>query len=386
MTILFFHRWVGLHDGGTETHIKEIANFLVRKGHDVSILTTGGELLKNNIHKKIKIYRLRKMPGESEFSYSVYDPRLYFYTGFYMFRSFLRLAHLYAVGKRFDIISVHFPTEAKVACLVRALFGTPYLFVMEGYTDWEAREAKKADLSMASSQHEVDECCKNHGFKPILKPHGVDLKRFNPLVDGYSIRRKYLKGHENLILTVCRLEPRKDIPTLLKAAKILLQERKDIKFLIVGEGVSQEMLRAMAKEMGIDEHVYFVGRVSDEDLPRYYQASDIFVLPTLYEGFGIVYLEAMASGTPIITTTVGAAPEVIEDDGILIPPKKPKIMAEKIKWLLDNSSLRKKYGYAGLVKAQKLYDREKLLGIFEKSAEEFLKAGILPSGRNLTGM
>lgn len=373
MKILFFHRWVGVHEGGTETHIKELASFMVRREHEVSILTNRGKAL-DGFDSRANIFRLPLSPLESPYSYkSMYDPRLWLYTGLYTINSLMWLLIGWLRGRRFDVISAHFLVESKIARMYRYITKTPYIFVIEGYTDLEAREAKHADLVMASSQHEVDECFKNCGYKPVLKPHGVDLKRFHPEADvGNKIRSQCVSKDEKLVLTVCRLEPRKDLPTLIKAAKIVVGKNPRAKFVIVGEGISSGELRGMVAKEGLDEFVKFAGRVSEEDLPKYYAAADLYVLPTLYEGFGIVYLEAMASGCPVLSTKVGAVPEVVGSDGVLIEPKKPELLAEKILEILANERFRQELINRGLKKVREKYDREELLKIFEEAVGAML--------------
>ena len=149
----------------------------------------------------------------------------------------------------------------------------------------------------------------------------MDRNIFNEKVDGSAIRKKYGLGNCFVFLTVCRLEPRKDISTLLLAAKDFLSHNSDVYFLIVGEGVAANELRSQARQLGIERQVIFSGRVSDEELPHYYASGDVFVLPTLYEGFGIVFAEAMAVGLPIISTNISAVPDVVGDAGILFTPK-----------------------------------------------------------------
>jgi len=374
MKILFIHRWVGVHEGGTETHIKEVASFMARQGHEVYILTRKGSAL-SDFDPKVKVVTVGKTPGESQFSYkSMYDPRLWFYTGTYVLKILTRLLGLWIKGIRFNVVSVHFLVESKAARIFRFLTKTPFIFVIEGYTDAEAKEARHANLVMASSQHEVDECYKHYGYKPVLKPHGIDLKRFRKDADkNDEIRKRYVKEGEKLVVTVCRLEPRKDLPTLIKAAKVVKEKNPKIKFVVVGEGVSGEELHQMVKDLGLSDTISFAGRVSEEDLPKYYAAGDLYALPTLYEGFGIVYLEAMASECPVLSTKVGAIPEVVEDDGVLIEPKDPEKLAEKILEILENEKLRMELVDKGLKKVREKYDREKVLGIFEESLENLLK-------------
>lgn len=349
MRILFIHRWVGVHDGGTETHVKELAFKLARRGHDVHIITREGRELKNA--KSIKVWRVSKTLLESDFSYE--DWRVYIYTFMYMVKTFLIILILKLEGISYDVVSVHFGTEALLMRFIRRLFGWPYIFMLEGYTNTEAREAKRANLQIAISSDIADRCQRNYVYRPMVIPLGIDTERFNMNIDGSRLRKKYSKYGEKLALTVCRLEPRKDIPTLISAANVVCRRYAHIKFIIVGDGINRKEIEKQIKNLNLQNKVILVGEVFDDELPEYYRACDFFVLPTLYEGFGYVFLEAMACGLPIITTTVPAVPEVIGDAGILVPPKQPKILSERILHIIYDDELRENLIKKGLERVKK---------------------------------
>lgn len=377
MRILFFHRWVGVHSGGTETHIKELALRLAKRGHQVDILTREGGGL-NSFPPEIKIWRVSKNWKESDYSYE--DIRVYYHTFLFMLKSFVKLLYLRLFkGLKYDVISVHFVTEAWVMRLIRRICGWPYLFILEGYTDLEAKEAKYANLQIAISQYEVNQCFKRYRYKPLFIPIGIDLEQFNTTVKGVQVRKKYSRNDEKLILTVCRLEPRKNIFTLISAAKIVCQRNSQIKFLLVGEGISREKIKEQIKKAKLWNKIILTGQVKDEELVSYYRACDLFVLPTLEEGFGIVLLEAMACGLPVISTTVGAVPEVVGNCGILIPPHHPKILAEKILEIMHNKTLREELIAKGLERVKE-YDWDALIVKYEKAYVSCLKGESLSNG------
>ena len=381
MKILFFHRWTGVREGGTETEVKNLARFMADRGHAVSILTLNGRAL-DDYDSRINVRFIKKFPGELFSSYHINDPHLYLYISFYLAQSLLILLFWYYVKKyRFDLISVHFFTEALVARLFRFLTGTPYIFVLEGYTRQEAKEARKANACLCISRYDQEQCVKDFGFKPILKEIGVDLKRFGlrNVIRRGELRELYTAEDSFLCLTVCRLEPRKDLPTLIRAAALVKKAKSDVKFLIVGEGISEVLLRDQVESSDLKDTVFFVGRVTDDQLPKYYQAADLFVLPTLYEGFGIVYLEALASGLPILSTKVGAVPEVIGEAGVLIEPRRPEILAREILRLAGDKKLREEISRRGLDRVRERYDQEKLLKIYEDSCLKLLDAGSSPA-------
>lgn len=364
MKVLFFHRWVGVHYGGAESHVKSLALEFSKLGHKVSILTREGTEL-TELDPSIKVWRISKNPFESDFSYE--NPiLLYFHTGLFMIKSFLKLAHMSIVkGERFDVISVHFATEALVTRLFRTLFKVPYVFVLEGYTRLEAEQAKLANAAIAISQEMVVTVFKNHSYRPYFLPVGIDGSRFNIQIDGSAERSKYLNGFKKLIITVGRIEPRKDYPTLLAAAKIIKNRKLPYRFLIVGDGIDRSKINRLIEDLGLTNEILMIGAVSEEKKAQLYKAADVFVLPTLYEGFGIVFVEAMACGLPIVSTNVGAVSEVVDGAGKLVDPKNPESLAESIVEVLENESLRQSLSLRAIEVSQK-YHWQNILPRYEE--------------------
>jgi glycosyltransferase involved in cell wall biosynthesis len=140
---------------------------------------------------------------------------------------------------------------------------------------------------------------------------GVDVQAFVPAEDREADRTALgVPSDVRLLLTTRRLEPRMGIEQLLEALRVLPE---DVVLAVVGTGPLEVALRRLGTTLGLDARVRFAGRVQDEELLRWYRAADLFVLPTLaYEGFGMATLEALASGTPVVGTRVGATPELLE--------------------------------------------------------------------------
>jgi glycosyltransferase involved in cell wall biosynthesis len=360
--ILFFNRWVGLHIGGTETHIKELAWRLAKRGHEVHILTTRGNKLKK-YEKSVKIWYVAQNLGEPPFSRSISaDGKLLIYAFMFAVQSLLKLLILRLKDVKFEVISVHCTLEAFLMRLIGRVFGTPYVFIFEGYTNMEAKVAKHANLQIAISQDIVNKCFTNYGYKPMLIPIGIDKNWIN--INGSKIRAEHAKNGEKLVLTACRLDARKDIPTLISAAYIVRQKDQKVKFLVVGDGIEREKIEKQIDTLKLSNTVKIIREMPIS--PGYFKACDIFALPSLYEGFGIVFLEAMSAGLPIISTTAPAIPEVVNDAGILIPPRKPELLAEKILQVANNDELRKELIERGLRRVKK-YDWDKLITKYEKA-------------------
>jgi asparagine synthase (glutamine-hydrolysing) len=145
-------------------------------------------------------------------------------------------------------------------------------------------------------------------------PGGADLARFQPHPDRSRLRATLgLPLDRPLLLTVRNLESRMGLDTLLDAMAIVSRRMPQAHLLLGGSGSLREALEAQARDRGLDKHVTFLGFIPEDDLPRYYQAVDAFVLPTReLEGFGLVTAEALACGTPVLGTRVGATPEILE--------------------------------------------------------------------------
>ncbi len=166
-------------------------------------------------------------------------------------------------------------------------------------------------------------------------PNGIDLEKYSNMPKN----SKQVNG--KTILFVGRLHPVKGVQYLIEAMAITHQEMPDVKLIIVGEGIEREKLEGLTKQLDLKGCIQFVGRVPQEKIPLFMQQADIFVLPSLAEGFPNVLLEAMACGLPIVATRVGGIPEIIEDgrNGFLVNPKKPDEIADKLLFISRNKSI-----------------------------------------------
>ena len=159
-----------------------------------------------------------------------------------------------------------------------------------------------------------------------------------------------------VLLTVARLVPRKGIDTVLRALPPMLERFPQLQYWIVGDGPARKSLARLAWELGVEQAVQFKISVSDTELPEVYQRAAIFVMPTRadylafsVEGFGIVYLEASASGLPVVAARSGGATEAVIDNetGLLVPPDDPSALAEALTCLLNDAAMRQRMGHAG---------------------------------------
>ena len=364
LKILVFNRWVGYNQGGNETHTKELAVFLNINGHRIDILTTGHEALKDirkHINKVIEI--------DSPREHFMYGMRSLLFTLKYMIGSIQCFDRLVRIERRkYDLVITSFSLEAFIMRFVRLIYKLPYVLIMVGDTDLELIEGKRADRSSQLTHYAAKECAV-YGYYPDVLTKGIDRSRFNLNIKAGEIRRKYTeRGNQFLVITVCRLEPRKNIATLINAANILEKKHKGIfKFVIVGGGVEELMLRNMAKRYKLDGIVHFTGMLSSTSdlLIKHYAAADIFAMPSLHEGYGYVFTEAMAFGLPVIGTRTSSIPEVVEDVGLVVPIKSPVKLAQAIHLFYKDKKLYQESKRKGLRKVEDLY-WDKLIEKYEK--------------------
>ena len=225
-------------------------------------------------------------------------------------------------------------------------------FVLRRY---EKNLMKRSNALIAVSKYTVDELTDLYGIdekKIHVIYNGVDTQRFKPRPNKSELRQEFgLDPKKKIVLFVGRLYHRKGLETLLQSIPPLLQKERNVKFVISGTGFKQkeESLRNLAKELDIEDYVTFMGYVPDEKLPKLYSASDIFVLPAIYENFPFAILEAQSSGVPVISTKVGGIPEFLVDNmnGFLIDPGDPKQLTEKVLALLQDSKFAKEMGERG---------------------------------------
>jgi glycosyltransferase involved in cell wall biosynthesis len=168
-------------------------------------------------------------------------------------------------------------------------------------------------------------------------PAGVDTSSFAPGTGQYAARERLgLDPQRRLLVTIRRAEPRMGIDQLLRAVRKLNSKQVDLA--VVGGGPLTDELRRLSVTLGISERARFAGRVPEQELPDWYRAADLFVLPTVaYEGFGMATLEALASGAPVVGTPVGATPELLEplDPRLVAGGSDPDSLAAAIRSALD---------------------------------------------------
>ncbi|MEZ4504086.1 MAG: glycosyltransferase [Dehalococcoidia bacterium] len=218
--------------------------------------------------------------------------------------------------------------------------------------DAERRLLHSVDRVLVATSHErqlLRQIYRVPAERVSVVPLGVDLEEFEPRDPAEARAALGLEADERVLLAVGRLEPLKGFDILIRALAQTTMPEPPTLLIIGGDEQAApefERLRAVADEVGVTEHVRFVGAVPHEQLATYYNAADLVIVPSFYESFGLVALEAMASGVPVVASRVGGLTTTIADGrtGYLIAWRCPEPFAEKVDLLLRNDGLRRALG------------------------------------------
>lgn len=326
------------HPGGSKRVILETSRRLQQRGHQVTIMTfeRDSRLPSEDEIAGVPVMRLPLRGKPSTY------PRAFYHS----WRAFQETAE----GQTYNLLHIHLPLiglgavfanrgcqiprvytfhgpwHQEMSVELRAKPLRPLLHQMYGlYLDalcpclrrWQEEVMRRCEqivvLSEYSRQQVVDLFPRVRPDRLVRIPGGVDVERFRPAAEPSTVRlRLGLPLDRTVLLTVRRLVPRMGLENLLEAFASLSRERDDLFLVVGGRGRLEGSLRALADRLGIAGRVNFPGYIAEEDLAAYYQAADLFVLPTVaLEGFGLITLEALACGLPVVATPVGAIPEIL---------------------------------------------------------------------------
>lgn len=243
--------------------------------------------------------------------------------------------------------------------------------------DGEKRVLQAADQVIAATlaeQSQLEFLYKANSRKLTVIPPGVDTARFYPIPQDEARAVIDVPANKRMLLYVGRIEPLKGVDTLLRAISSMQNEWESacapFSLVIIGgdpdasqQDMTSEMtrLQIMAHDLNIKDVVLFLGKRSQESLPYYYSAADVVVVPSHYESFGMVALEAMACGTPVVASQVGGLAFLVQDGitGFVVPDGEPDLLGQRLARLICDAELREKLGYQGAVVAQS-YSWEKI--------------------------
>ena len=275
---------------------------------------------------------------------------------------------------RYDIIHSHYWMSGVAAeSLSEAWGGTPILHMFHTLGEMKNRIARseaeregqyringekqvlrRADRVVVATLAELTQLrflYKANDRKLVVIPPGVDVCHFYPIPADEAKMYVGLKPEDRMVLFVGRIEPLKGVDTLIQAMSCLQwKEERPVHLAIIGgdpaaspEEMSAEMarLQKLCDDLAVGQTVVFLGKRDQDKLPYYYSAAELVVMPSHYESFGMVALEAMACGTPVIASEVGGLAYLVRngETGFTIPDQEPETLCEKISWLLNDHHL-----------------------------------------------
>lgn len=216
------------------------------------------------------------------------------------------------------------------------------------------RVLSNADVIISPSEYFIDESrfLGKYRDKIVVIPNGINLSDFDIGYSKEDCREKLgLPLSGSIILFLGNIVPYKGPDILVKAMARIVKDEPDAKLVFAGKGVLKNELEMLSKRLGVEKNVKFTGFVEDGLKPLYYKAADVFCLPSTMstESFGIVNLEAMACGVPIVASKIGGIPDAVKDgkNGLLVQPQDSEALADAIIYLLENEDVRGKMGKNG---------------------------------------
>ena len=278
-------------------------------------------------------------------------------------------------GSRYDLIHSHYWLSGRVGMVLSSQWNVPHISTFHtlaraklraraGEAEPELRlrveenVMRSVDAIVVSTEQEKQDLVRLyraalHNVRVV--PAGVDADLFQP-ADAAEARRALGLTEGKIILYVGRIEPLKGLDILISALT-LMEDTSDTRLVIVGGTLGKDAeirgLKSLVRDLDLEEMVTFTGAVSHTALRDYYNAADVFVLPSYHESFGLVALEAMACGTPVVASRVSGLTSFVQEGvtGYLIPWHCPEPFAQRIEMLLSNASLRRTMGEASRARA-----------------------------------
>jgi D-inositol-3-phosphate glycosyltransferase len=393
-------------NGGLNVYVREICNAFSDRGITTDIFTRRQSPNDPLVEPLADLSRVIYLPaGKDLDKYSLYNEVPAFAA---------RVAEFAAAEHvDYDLVFSHYWLSGEVACLLRPRLAAGWAHIAhtlglvknrtlaagahpepELRIRVEGEIAQQADLSIASTADEAAELIDGYHADPVrvftVAP-GVDLSMFQPM-DRAAARQKVGFGEERLLLFVGRLERLKGVEIAIRALSLLRDRRhEDVRLLVLGEDSrdgdesEKERLKAIASELGVRDRVEFAGSVAHHELPYFYAAADVCVMPSYSESFGLVALEAQSCGCPVVASTASGLRAVVRDEvsGYLVDGHDPAIYAERIGRLLEDRELAQQMGRRARLLAQRFSwtrTADRLEALFARTlaaAQDLVQAGSL---------
>jgi rhamnosyl/mannosyltransferase len=351
--------------GGMENHIKMLAESQVKAGHEVTVLVTHPTTTTHvETIDRVKVIKAGRLTTIASTPISLSLPIL-------LSRERPHIVHLHSPYPIGELSQLYFGTAKKVfltyhSDVVRQKgllrFYKPFLKKVLSMVDNIIVTSENYMKSSPHLQEFIHKC--------TVIPLGIDLSPFleTHSQNVHSIREQY---GSPIILFVGKLRYYKGLQYLLEAIKNI-----SAKLVVIGNGPMEDEWTKLVSTLGVREKVFFLGEIDGEKLATFYQAADVFILPACErsEAFGLVQVEAMASGLPVISTELGTGTSFVNQDnvtGLVVAPKNSTALREGILLLLNNPDLRKEMGRRGRERALKEFSLttmvERVLNLYEVS-------------------
>ncbi|MGC2289173.1 MAG: glycosyltransferase family 4 protein [Thermoplasmata archaeon] len=348
------------HAGGVESYVRSLAGEFVRLGHDVTVVTSRHDPALP-VEERFEGYRILRAKTWTV----VYNTPI------------APATRRLVASVPGDVFHLHFPPPLTSYFAVRGLDRRPVARCLTYHCDLYLEGAvgslltglysalflpptlDRVDRVIAHTRSYAHTSRALRGRPIEIVPSAVDTRRFRPDLDGSVVRaRLSLLGHRVLVFTG-RLVPHKGVDVILRALREL---PPDVSLILVGHGPRLAELKSLARRLAVDARVRFCTDVSDDELPLYLRAADIFVFPSQnrLEGFGLAVAEAMASGLPVIIADMPGVREVIEPgkEGLLVEPLIERDLVARIQELLEDPARRIAMGAAARKRAEERYSLE----------------------------
>lgn len=359
-------------NGGMNVYIRQLSREMGKRAHIIDIYTRrvdpdSPEVF--HIDERTRVIQIDAGPmGASKKSLRQYIP--HFAEGVLAFQQ--------RDGRVYDLIHSHYWLSGQVGKRLKAAWGTPHVTMFHTLAEAKnrhhinEREPQYRADAERDVAHSVDRViCASEGERELLSevlgvsparvsivPCGVDTGHFQPRDRSEARAKIGLDGDEPVVLYVGRIEKLKGIEILVRAAS---QIESCYQLVILGgdtkDADRKRELMKLARDLGVCQRIHFIDAVPHEDLPLYYSAADVCVVPSYYESFGLVAVEAMACGLPVIASRVGGLKDTVQDGrtGYLVPWRCPEPFAERLDLLLSNDSLRRSMGHTARKAAQRYH-------------------------------
>ncbi|HST42368.1 MAG TPA: glycosyltransferase family 4 protein [Conexibacter sp.] len=345
-----------LIEGGLARHVRKLSEQLVARGVEVHVLTRGDA--RGLIEEQM----------DGVFVHRVSEPRKpadldEFVSWIEQMNGDMVAAGL-ELGARmtFDLVHGHDWLVAAAGDELSRRLRTPWVVTIhateygrhQGWVDKHPQShihgvetwmANKADAVITCSHYMRDHVSDIYGLddqRVAVIPNGIDPLDLQPVEDLDALRGRFAQPHERLVLLVGRLVYEKGFQIALEALPGVIERLGDVRFLVAGSGTAETELREQADKLGLLEHGTFLGWIGDDVLHSLYRIADLTVVPSIYEPFGLVALEAMASGCPTIVADTGGLREVVpnENVGLRFRSRDPGSLAAMMERVLSDEPLR----------------------------------------------